>query len=89
MLPRFTFFVFFLFFACQKKEILYRPEPPVKDNLWLNENTLQILVIGNPPKEKMPAVYRREKACSNAKGNIIPHLTSLYAKANTAQVQTK
>ena len=75
---------FILFFAgCKTSQEKYIPheESYVRDNFWLAEDTLQLIVKISPGKMTEPVVITRKKACETAKKEIIPRFHKLYPKS--------
>ena len=66
--------------TCSSTQIIYKSyAEEVKDNLWRDENTLQITTTAFL-NEKIPQTFRREKSCTKAKGLVKSKLIKIYPK---------
>ena len=66
------------FLSCAGNQIKYSdPVEMLKDNFWINNNTLQVQVEYNST-ETLPYTMRRETSCSKAKELIDAHVETLY-----------
>jgi len=61
----------------------------LSDNYWINNDTLQLVVLGKPENDEVPYTKQTELACEIAEQNIKTRLLELYPKAAGQKYRTK
>ncbi|MES0488639.1 MAG: hypothetical protein ABUK01_01520 [Leptospirales bacterium] len=60
----------------------------ISDNYWINNDTLQLVVTGEPENSDVPYTVQTEQACKIAEQNIKTRLLELYPKAAEQKYRT-
>ncbi len=80
-------FIFFIFF-CQKSSLWFtKEEILLKNNFWLDDNTLQIISKEEGNKEEVPFTLRRSKNCYKAKKKARSFFKQTYPKVDLDDIQ--
>lgn len=84
-----TSFVFIFCLSCNSGQVHYSDAIEIlKDNFWINDNTLQIQV-GYVNNDNIPYTMRQKASCKKAKKLIAGHLLSLYPGAKDLAYRTR
>ena len=85
------FFICFLisFYSCTRKIIIIDASDLIKNDHWINQDTLQIIVYEKPQQKGIPFKYQRESSCQKARENIKDTFYKLYSGYDINQVDIK
>ena len=82
ILLSFFSFVWLLQCTSNRKIILSQARDAVRNERWVNKDTLQLLVPGKKYTNKAPVQIQRKYSCENAKKNTKKYFHKKYPKIN-------
>lgn len=85
----FSFHILFLLSCSSKKDIfLAKARDAVKDEHWIDDHTLQLVVPGKKYPGKAPISVQRKFSCKAAQKSVRRHFQKKYPKVNAHRVKT-